>query len=383
MTVSRKRLVADLSQLVQIPSWEQCDTIARHVIAELKRAGIASPRRDKAGNVIATLGSGSPGLLLNAHLDTVPPGDYAGDPFSGKVVGGRLLGRGASDDKAGLAAMLEIIRLLKGRRLGRRVTFAFTVWEESTSRGANGAVQVAKDCQAARAIVLESSMSPSGRSMGVNIGCKGIMNLHITVKGKAYHSATPHKGRNALYRAAGVIDAFRKAFDPATMPRRTYRVWNRDVEMVTLATLTEIEARQGINVIPGACELAANCRLLPDGDADEILRRMKRLAADLPRGWISWRANRTIPGHICRDEGLIAACRDAIRDTGLRPRSDIMTGRTDTTIFQHQGGIQSVVMGPGTVGTAHTRNEFVAVDHLVTGTRAVLRAVERLAMCDG
>jgi acetylornithine deacetylase/succinyl-diaminopimelate desuccinylase-like protein len=181
-----------------------------------------------------------------------------------------------------------------------------------------------------------------------------------------------------VYRAARVIEAFQKVFDVKTMPQRTYRVWNKDVEMGTLATITEIEARQGTNVIPGACVIVANCRLLPDCNDAEILRRMKKLVAMLPKGWIRWKTDRRILGHVCTDRDLIAACRQAVSDTGLRPSSDIVSGRTDTTIFQHEGGIQSVVMGPGTMGTAHTQNEFVETDSLVTGTRTVLRAVESL-----
>lgn len=381
MTVSRKRLVTDLSRLVQIPSYLECGTIARHVLGELKKIGLAA-HIDGAGNVVAALGSGGPGLLVNAHLDTVPPGDYEGDPLSGKVVGGRVLGRGSSDDKAGVAAMLEMARLLKGRPLAQRVTLAFSVWEESTAHGANGAYQIARECGAARGIILESTLGPSGKSMGVNVGCKGIMNLYMTVKGKAYHSGKPHRGINAVSRAAEVVRRFEQVFATETMPRKTYRVWNKEVELVMLATITEIEARQGTNVIPGSCEMVANCRLLPDGDEAEITRRMKGLAAELPKGWIAWRTGRRILGHICEDTGLVTACREAISETGLRPTSEIMTGRTDSTIFQHEGGIQSVVMGPGTTGTAHTKNEFVAVDHLVAGTEAVLRAVERLTNCE-
>lgn len=381
MNVSRKRLVTDLSRLVQIPSYLECETIARHVLGELKKMGLAA-QVDSGGNVLATLGSGGPGLLLNAHLDTVPPGDYEGDPLSGKVVAGRVLGRGSSDDKAGVAAMLEIARLLQGRALNQRVTLAFSVWEESTARGANGSYQIARECGAKRGIILESTMSPNGKAMSVNVGCKGIMNLHITVKGKAYHSGKPHRGINAVSRAAEVVRQFEKLFATETMPRKTYRVWNKDVELVTLATVTEIEARQGTNVIPGACQIVANCRLLPDGDDGEIVRRMKRLAAELPKGWITWKSSRRILGHICEDEGLVAACREAISETGLRATSEIMSGRTDTTIFQHEGGIQSIVMGPGTIGTAHTKDEFVAVDHLVRGTEAVLRAVEKVTNCE-
>ena len=378
MTVSRKRLVADLSKLVRIPSWQECDTIAAHVIRELRRAGVKSVRRDVAGNVIATLGSGGPGLLLNAHLDTVPPADYAGDPFSAKVVRGRLLGRGSSDDKAGVAALLEIARHLVRAQLNQKVTIALTVWEEATGPGPNGSYQVARDVKAARCIVLESTMTPSGKTMAVNIGCKGNMKLYIHVKGKAYHASKPEKGVNAVYRAAEVVRRFQKVFDPASMPKRTYRVRGRAITMRELATVTEMDATQGINIIPGVCLIGANCRTLPDGDDTEIRRRMRKLAASLPKGWITWRTERRILGHLSTDEALADACLTAIRQTGLRSACAIMTGRTDTAIFQREGGIQSVVMGPGTIGTAHTKNEYVAVDSLVRGTQAVLQAVENL-----
>jgi len=375
---SRKRLVTDLSRLVQIPSWQECETIGRHVTRALREAGARNVHTDPAGNVIGTLGRGGPGLLLNAHLDTVPPGDYDGDPFSGRLTAGRILGRGSSDDKSGVAAILEIVRHMAGRKLNQQVTFALSVWEESTGPGENGAYQIARDIEAARCIVLESTMSASGNSMNVNIGCMGTMSLLVTVRGKAYHSARPDKGVNAVYRAARVIQALEKTFDPTTMPTGTYRVRKSEVQMRNMATVTEVEALQGINVIPGGCEVGINCRLLPDGDGSEIRRRMKRLAAALPKGWIRWRTEREIVGHICRDEELIGLCREAIRETGLGSKSEIMTGRTDTTIFQHTGGIQSVVMGPGTIGVAHTRGEHVQVDALVAGTNAVLRAVEKI-----
>jgi len=311
----------------------------------------------------------------------VPPGDYAGDPYSGKVSAGKLLGRGASDDKAGVASVLEIVRHLAGRRLNQRVTFALTVWEESTRRGENGAYRAARECEASRCIVLEGTMR-SSRSMGIHVGCKGIMNLAVTVHGKACHSAHPGKGVNAVYRAARVIEALEKAFDPATMQRKTYTVWNSQVELSDLATVTEVEARQGVNVIPGRCELLINCRLLPDGDSAELCRRMDRLAGELPQGWISWEPQREIVGHVCDDRELIGTCRDAIRATGMRPACEILHARTDSTIFHHVGGIQSVVMGPGGVGAAHTKNEHVSIEHLTLGTEAVLRAVEGLAVAE-
>lgn len=379
MTVSRKRLVADLSGLVQIPSWQECDTVAEHAAALLRGAGVADVRRDAAGNVLATLGRGGPGLLLNAHLDTVPPADYRGDPYSGRVVGGRLLGRGSSDDKASVAALVEIARHLAGAELTQRVTIALTVWEEATGRGPNGSYQVARDVEASRGIILESTMSPSGGTMGVHCGCKGNMTLEMLVRGKAWHASQPQKGRNAVYRAAEVVRQFRAAFDPETMPERSYRIGRRDVTLRELATVTEIEATQGINIIPPECRVRANCRTLPDGDDAEIRRRMKALGDALPRGWMKWRTERRILGHLCTDRAFIDTCLAAVRATGLRARQSLMAGRSDAAVYQREGGIQSVTMGPGAIGTAHTNTEHVPVESLVRGTEAVLTAVRQLA----
>lgn len=377
MTVSRRRLLRDLKQLVRIPSWQDCEEIADYALGVLRDDGLDA-RRDPAGNVIAEVGSGGPGLLLNAHLDTVPPGDFCGDPFAARIEDGKLVGRGASDDKAGVAVVLEIARHLLRRPPGQRVVLALTLWEESTAHGPNGSYQAARDAGVARGIVLESTMSESGRTMGVNIGCKGIARLDMTVHGTACHAGAPERGDNAIHRAAEVIAAFGEEFDTAAMPRKTYQAGGRDIDLGVLATLTEIEATQGVNVVPGRCRLTANCRLLPDGDLSPIHERARRLADRLGPGRLSWSADRWIPGHLCEDAGLVAACRKAVRETGLRSTVDIMNGRADSTIFQHEGGIQTVVMGPGTIGTAHTCDEYVKVDSLATGAEAILRAVERL-----
>ena len=61
VNVSRKRLVADLSKLVRIPSWEECETIGRHLVDQLRREGFSGARTDAAGNVVVTLGRGGPG----------------------------------------------------------------------------------------------------------------------------------------------------------------------------------------------------------------------------------------------------------------------------------------------------------------------------------
>ncbi len=379
MKISRKRLVQDLSTLVQIQSWQECQTITQHLLDQARREDLGESRIDEAGNVLLEFAGQEPALLLNAHVDTVPPGDYRGEPFSGKLIGGRIVGRGSSDDKAGVAALLEIARMLKVHRPRRKVIIGLSVWEESTSCGENGAWHLARTCGASQAIILESSMSESGKAMAIDIGCRGIQNLSVTVNGKSCHSARPQLGENAIYRAARVLEALEKAFQTEHLPERSYKIGSRTVTLGTLATVTQIEATQGVNVIPGVCRIDVNCRLLPDGGSEPgIQAAMESVVSEFPRGWVQWQVDNQIQGHICTDQQLIKTCRAGVAHVGLRSKLEILPARTDTTIYQNEGGIQSVVMGPGTMGTAHRDNEYVTVDNLAIGTEAVWHAVKEL-----
>lgn len=379
MKISRKRIVQDLSKLVQIPSWQECDTICSHLLSQAGEEGLGKAHMDESGNVLIEFDGEGPALLLNAHVDTVSPGDYLGDPFSGKVVDGRIIGRGASDDKAGVASLLEIARLLKARPPRRKVIIGLTVWEESTARGENGARRLAKTCGASQCIVLESTMDSGGRKMAIDIGCRGIQNLLVTIAGKSCHSARPEQGENAVSRAARIIPSLEEALHTDRLPKRDYRIGNRTETLGTLATITQIEAMQGLNVIPGSCRIYLNCRLLPDGGSEPaIAAALDAQVAALPKGWMTWEVLGHIPGHVCTDEQLIQTCRESVLQMGLRNRLEILPARTDTTIFQNDGGIQSVVLGPGTMGTAHKNNEYVSIDNLTVGTETVWHAVERL-----
>ena len=185
--------------------------------------------------------------------------------------------------------------------------------------------------------------------------------------------------RSAISRAVKVVEALEEALATDRLPKRDYRVGSRMVTLGTLATVTQIEAMQGINVIPGSCRIDINCRLLPDGGSEAgIAAAMERVVASFPKGWVTWRVAARIQGHVCTDKELIGACREGVQQLGMRSKLEILPARTDTTIYQNEGGIQSVVMGPGTMGTAHMDNEYVTVDNLALGTQAVWQAVEKL-----
>ena len=130
MEVDSARLVRWLQELIRIPSVTGDEgAIAKYVEGELRQLGLEPSV--EANNVFFEIGEGPRCLLLNSHLDTVEVGSgWKRDPFGGAHEEGKIYGRGASDCKGNIAAMLEIARLAKDRALGFRILFTFT-----TSRG--------------------------------------------------------------------------------------------------------------------------------------------------------------------------------------------------------------------------------------------------------
>ena len=377
MKVSKARLRKDVAELVRIPSIHDMDSIGKWVLKRLNAAGVKNAHRDKLGNVIGSVGKGD-GLLLNAHMDTVGVVGFKGDPFRGTVYRGRLYGRGACDCKSGVAGMLEIARLITRVPLKRRVIFSFSVWEE---QGANpdkpiGSLEIAKRQKATQGIVTEQTVK-SRSVMKVQVGCQGVLRFDIRVKGKACHSSQPQRGDNALYRAAKFVRRFEKEFKPENMPVREFAVLGKRIPVRCVATLTEIEARAGRNIIPGECVLGLDCRLIPGQDADQVIRRVKALAREVAPGKMEIvdGSVHNIGGHVCEDVELIGACRAAARENGFRAPLGIMTGRADSTIFQNTGGIPCVTFGPGNCGEAHTNNESLWLELFYRGAQASLDAV--------
>ena len=147
----------------------------------------------------------APPLVMTGHLDTVPLGmtPWSVDPFAGDIKDGLLYGRGASDMKAGVAAMIAsaVHQMESAGRMRRGLTLIFTSGEET---GCAGALRLLKDGgselgQASAMIVGE----PTGNR--ISTGHKGCLAVKVGAKGVTAHSSMPHKGVNAIYGAARAV----------------------------------------------------------------------------------------------------------------------------------------------------------------------------------
>jgi len=366
--VNENRLVRTLQELVRIDSSRDISEVSAYVEEKLREYGLRV-KRDSEGNLISEVGEGE-GFLLNAHLDTVKA-DWEG-AFSGRIKNGRVYGRGATDCKAGVAAMLEIGYLLAGSRLSNRVVLAFTGNEEDKPLEINGAYKVAKKIRARRGIVLEPTAREDGL-IEIAVGCRGSYRFRVDVLGKSCHSAHPELGENAIYSSCRFVEKFRKIKLPRT------RIEGVGVVPAT-ATITQIEAKEGANVIPGKCSLSIDYRALPSEDEADITRKLREICRESLGNKYRLEKLSGVPSGMYREKGFLEECKKAIKAVGSVPRVYFKRTRNDSAVFQKYGGIGCYTIGPGIEGQAHKVYEYCSIDCLVRTTKAVMRVVKRYAI---
>jgi putative selenium metabolism hydrolase len=199
-----------LSDLVRIQSLSgKEEEVVKYLEREFHACGASEVTVDNFGNIIARLGSRGPMLAYDAHIDTVDIGDprpWIFEPYSGNIHDGRVHGRGAADQKGGMASMLAAMRIISetSRDLPFTLFFVGSVLEENC------------DGLCWQYIVKENKIRPDivvltePTDGKINRGQRGRMEMEIGVTGVSCHGSAPERGTNAIYKLAPIIQAIEK-----------------------------------------------------------------------------------------------------------------------------------------------------------------------------
>lgn len=276
-------------------------------------------------------------VVLGGHLDTVP----AADNLPHRIDGDNLYGLGSNDMKGGVAVALRCAHEL--REPSRDVTYVFYECEEIDDE-ANGLRRLAEVhpefLQADFAVLMEPS------DAGVEAGCQGTLRAHVRTSGERAHSARSWLGRNAIHAAADILNRLER-YTPRTpvIDGLTYREGMNAVG---------IEGGVATNVIPDACEVTVNYRYAPDRSPQEALAHVHEVFDGYPLEVVD-----NSPGAL---PGLSHPAAQAfLKVTGAVPRPKF--GWTDVSRFSALG-VPAVNFGPGDPSLAHTRGEYVPIEHL-------------------
>ncbi len=259
-----------LRDLVTLPSPSRGERLAcERVLREMEDLGYQDVHIDAIGNVLGRLGTGPRVLAYDAHIDTVGitnPTLWRHDPFRGVVAGGTLYGRGASDQKGGLAAVVHGAAL--AARLG--LPDDVTVWVTATVNG--------EDCvgQAWQFILNETDLRPEvviiamPSHLGICRGQRGRMEVEVSTTGVSTHGSQPDRGKNAIYTMVPIVDAIRELHGALET--------SHPVLGTGSIAVTKISSRSpSVTAIPDECTVHLDRRLTIGETAEQALAELEQL----------------------------------------------------------------------------------------------------------
>ncbi len=323
-------------------------------------------------NLIAVLGSGTGGLVLSGHSDTVPfdAHRWQSDPFKITEAENRFFGLGTCDMKGFFAVVLAAIEALdlNPSTMKHPLIVLATADEESSMSGARALVKQSL-LDARYAIIGEPTNLVPIRMH------KGITMERLNIRGKAGHSSNPELGNNA-------IEAMHLAVSELLKYREELQRSNQNPAFIVsepTMNLGCIHGGDNANRICGECYLDFDIRPLPGMNISdlhtELQNRMAKIAKDTGT---SLEVERLFPGVEAFEEAtnsdLVALCEKLTGNT-----SESVAFATEAPFLQALG-MQTIVLGPGSIDQAHQPNEYLHLDQISPAINIIKSAITTSCM---
>ena len=297
-------------------------------------------------------------ILLAPHLDTVPSATE--DQFVPRKEGDRLFGRGACDTKGSIAAMLSALcTLAKSKQRPRQteIIFAGLVDEEAAQAGSR-ALAKAK-LKADLAIVGEPT------SNQVVTAHKGNIWFQLETRGKLAHGSRPELGRNAVHAMARVVDALETDYAAMLRGRRRHPLLGcGTINVGTICGGTQA------NIVPDSCVITIDRRTLPGETEPQVKREIESFLARKKLS-ATFKSVRNGPCLPLETSASLPLVRSFLRSAGQRKPVGV-NYFCDAAILA-EGGIPSVVFGPGDIAYAHTADEWISLRSLEQAKEMLVR----------
>jgi putative selenium metabolism hydrolase len=391
LTAERKQLVIALCQeLIQRQSYSGDEN---GVVERMKQAFEALKFDevfiDGYGSILGRIKGNRPGkaLLLDGHIDIVPVPDeskWTHKPFSGEVVDGKIYGRGASDMKGAVSAMIAAAAFFAAdtrRDFAGEIYVSGVVFEECFEGVA--ARKISERVKPDYVVIGESS------ELNLKRGQRGRAEIVVETFGKPAHSANPRAGVNAVYKMAELIGEIGKLKAPV-----------HEILGEGILELTDIKSSPypGASVVPDYCRATYDRRLLVGETKASVLLPLLELIGEMKRKDAQFEANahfasdvqkcytgeeirgeRFFPGWVMdQDDEFVQVALAGLRSAGLDAEIAQYSFCTNGSHYAGEAGIKTIGFGPSRENLAHTIDEYIEIDQLlkaVDGYYGILAAV--------
>lgn len=333
-------------------------------------------------NVVGVLRGtgGGRSLLLNGHVDTItcePEDEWRISPLSGKVIDGKLYGRGTSDMKSGLAAMTMAVKILKetGFQPKGDIILEYVVDEEVTGYGTLSAIE--RGYRADAGICCETS------NLAVQPACIGRLWFTVEVHGKSSSISNRWESVSAIEKGIKIVQAV-EDFERIRIADLRHPLYPDNRGALPCAVCM-FNAGTFPSATPEQAVLKGSMGLLPYEDVDTVkesfVRHINYICQADP--WlrnnppaITFKDLGADGAEILVDAPIVTAVIDAFYEaTGTTPEVSGRLGGSDTRYLIKYGDTPTVIFGPGITDQMHATNEFVPVENLITATKVLALAI--------
>jgi acetylornithine deacetylase/succinyl-diaminopimelate desuccinylase-like protein len=393
--ISRERAKELLVELVKVPSPQTelledeplLKAFIRNAIEPRLRAmGFADIHYDSMGNLIAAYGAGTSGksLMLIGNAMNQPastmPNPYDGDVVDGAkygLTGECVMGKGASEQKANLAAMLHAMETVIASKaaITGKLIFTCCLSGETGKHDAMRSVVEGAGVRADMAVL-------GGTGLTITLGNRGRIDVFVTVKGSPCHSSRPWDGVNAI---TGASEAIRRLLDKVKLDKNHPQLGAQTLTVNHIRSFPD-----STHTVQERCEFTLDRRLLPGEDPNEAFAEIERIAKEVeqikdpvsgkPYGVEVRLGPFMYPSLVTTESNVVRAILRA---------SEIMLGAPAQTIYSpaafDQGylnhiGIETANYGAGEHQYAHTDHDMASVERTVDSAKVyAFMMLDRLA----
>jgi acetylornithine deacetylase/succinyl-diaminopimelate desuccinylase family protein len=347
-----KRLIAIPSENPPGNQYEEC---ARILIEELNRLNFDDVKREGAC-ILAWAGSGSRTLYFSGHYDVVPA--QSPDQFQPRVEGANLFGRGSSDMKSGLAAMMHAAAAVRDEgRLGKGRIGIVLVPDEETA-GPRGSRDLrARGLLGKDAVGMLTPEPTGGVIWNAN---RGAISLRATMRGKAAHVGRQFEGINAFERAVPAMVRLAEIKKEVELRETRQNIAPAAARKSILMLGGRVEAGTNFNVTPEFCSFTIDRRLNPEENLEEEKRRLYGVLEGFEIEVLQEEPAAATPAG---DQLGLILSRHIGNVTGKEPAFEMCPGLLETRFYAARG-IPAFAYGPGLLTVSHGPNEFVPIRNI-------------------
>ncbi len=405
-------LTAFLQDLVRIPSLPGQEAAAHGFVADAVRAmglevDVLRATRDELAahpafsddgipieprvNVVGTWRArkreeGARSIILNGHLDVVSPGNealWSDSPWSGRLAGSRVYGRGSCDMKAGVTSAVFAVKALQALGLAPGADVLVETVSGEESGGIGTLTTIVRGYRADAAIILEPT------ALALCPVQAGALTFRLAVPGRSAHAALKRSGVSAIDKLRLLLDALDR-LERDRHAARSHPLY-ADPQQIAPISVGTLHAGEWHSTVPGGAVAEGRFGVFPGENVpsarrafeDAIARAAQQdefLRANPPR--LEWFEGQFESGETPIDAPIVRTVSAKHRQvTGHDPHVEGVTYGSDLRLFTNHAHVPTVLYGPGDVAQAHTTNEYVELDQVVAACTVVALAIADWCRC--